>query len=233
MWKAKVTSKTQQLILIFTEVSIYFISRTKFSLNNHHSSKTLKFSRQLSKLDKNNHQTSKLLPHWDPHSYCSLLILKKFCYPSTGCCVHNISFLGLYEARKLILQALLVVPAYSIVHSMWRISSVFSLRNLKHMIKRSNLNTVRLYHAEKGCFGYRPSLQVTDRGECTCMHVYRLQDIKKNWNFLCFDLKKSLFSKILFKLWLIGNRTSRRPIRSVIILMINKSDSRYAVVQFC
>ena len=133
--------------------------------------------RQLSKLDKNNHQTSKLLPHWDPHSYCSLLILKKFCYPSTGCCVHNISFLGLYEARKLILQALSVVPAYRIVHSMWRISSVFSLRNLQHTIKRSNLNTVRLYHAEKGCFGYRPSLQVTDRGKCTCMHVYRLQDI--------------------------------------------------------
>ncbi|XP_073248521.1 2-oxoadipate dehydrogenase complex component E1-like [Porites lutea] len=47
---------------------------------------------------------------------------------------------------------------------MWRISSVFSLRNLQHTIKRSNLNTVRLYHAEKGCFGYRPSLQVTDRG---------------------------------------------------------------------
>ena len=34
-------------------------------------------------------------------------------------------------------------------------------------------------------------------------------------------------------LWLIGNRTSCRPIRSVIILMINKSDSRCAVVWFC
>lgn len=185
MWKAKVTSKTQQLILIFTEVSIYFISWTKFSLNNHHSSKTLKFSCQLSKLDKNNHQTSKLLPHWDPHSYCSLLILKKFCYPSTGCCVHNISFLGLYEARKLILQALLVVPAYSIVHSMWRISSVFSLRNLQHTIKRSNLNTVRLYHAEKGCFGYRPSLQVTDRGECTCIACVSITGHKKKIGISC------------------------------------------------
>ena len=30
-----------------------------------------------------------------------------------------------------------------------------------------------------------------------------------------------------------GNRTSCRPIRSVIILVINKSDSRCAVVRFC
>ena len=34
-------------------------------------------------------------------------------------------------------------------------------------------------------------------------------------------------------LWLIGNRTSCRPIQSVIILVINKSDSRFAVVRFC
>lgn len=109
------------------------------------------------------------------HSYCSVFNLKNFCYHSTGCCVHNISLLGFVWSNKiiLILQALSVVPTYNIVHSMWRISSVFSLRNLQHTVKRSNLNTVRLYHAEKGCFGYRPSLQVTDRGKhtshlCTC-----------------------------------------------------------------
>ena len=39
---------------------------------------------------------------------------------------------------------------------------------------------------------------------------------------MCFDLKKSLFSKILFKLWLIRNKTSCRPIRSVIILVIKQ-----------
>ena len=32
---------------------------------------------------------------------------------------------------------------------------------------------------------------------------------------------------------LIGNETSCRPIQSVIILLINKSDSRCAVVRFC
>ena len=45
---------------------------------------------------------------------------------------------------------------------------------------------------------------------------------KKPWNFLCFDLKKSLFSQILLKLWLIGNRTSCRRIWSVIILVIKQ-----------
>ena len=41
------------------------------------------------------------------------------------------------------------------------------------------------------------------------------------------------FSQILSWFWLIGNRTSCRPILSVIILVINKSDSRCAVVRFC
>ena len=44
--------------------------------------------------------------------------------------------------------------------------------------------------------------------------------------FKCFFFRK-------FKwLWLIGNRTSCRPILSLIILVINKSDSRLAVVRF-
>ena len=38
-----------------------------------------------------------------------------------------------------------------------------------------------------------------------------------------FWLKKEpLISQILLKLWLIGNRTSRRPIRSVIIVVIKQ-----------
>ena len=41
------------------------------------------------------------------------------------------------------------------------------------------------------------------------------------------------FSRKLLFLWLIGNKTSCRPIRSVIILVINKSESRCAVVRFC
>ena len=45
--------------------------------------------------------------------------------------------------------------------------------------------------------------------------------LKKNWHFFCFDLKKEpSISQILLKVWLIGNRTSCRPIRSVIILVI-------------
>ena len=34
-------------------------------------------------------------------------------------------------------------------------------------------------------------------------------------------------------LWLIGNKTSSRPIQSVIILAINKSNFRFPDVQFC
>ena len=41
------------------------------------------------------------------------------------------------------------------------------------------------------------------------------------------------FSRKLQFLWLIGNKTSCRPIRSVIILVMNKSDSRCVVVRFC
>ena len=37
----KATSKTQKLILIYTEVNIYFVSWTKVSLNNRPSSKAL------------------------------------------------------------------------------------------------------------------------------------------------------------------------------------------------
>ena len=46
---------------------------------------------------------------------------------------------------------------------------------------------------------------------------------KKISGFLVFWLKKSLIDhKILLKLWLIGNRTSCCPIRSVIILVIRQ-----------
>ena len=51
--------------------------------------------------------------------------------------------------------------------------------------------------------------------------------------FPFFHNLASLFSKIVIFLWLIGNKTSCRPIRSVIILAMNKSDSRCAVVRFC
>ena len=37
----------------------------------------------------------------------------------------------------------------------------------------------------------------------------------------------------LYQSWLIGNRTSCRQILSVIILVIDKSDSRFAVTRFC
>ena len=41
------------------------------------------------------------------------------------------------------------------------------------------------------------------------------------------------FFRKLYWLWLIGNRTSCRAILSVIILVINESDSRFTVVRFC
>ena len=46
---------------------------------------------------------------------------------------------------------------------------------------------------------------------------------KRSWNFLCFDFKKEPYmSQIVLKWWLIGNRTSCRPIRSVIKLVIKQ-----------
>ena len=46
---------------------------------------------------------------------------------------------------------------------------------------------------------------------------------KKKLDFFCFDFKKGPYiSQILLKLWLIGNRTSCRPIQSVIILLIKQ-----------
>lgn len=50
---------------------------------------------------------------------------------------------------------------------MWRIHvpSAFSLRNLRCVAQRSSRNTVRLYHAHSGCFGYRPMPQITLKGK--------------------------------------------------------------------
>ena len=45
---------------------------------------------------------------------------------------------------------------------------------------------------------------------------------------ICFPLGVKLYQS-----WLIGNRTSCRQILSVIILVIDKSDSRFAVARFC
>ena len=72
---------------------------------------------------------------------------------------------------------------------------------------------------------------------------------KKNWGISkmeeFFYFKHCLYRRCLFKMhffggggelyqsWLIGNRTSCRQILSVIILVIDKSDSRFAVTRFC
>ena len=45
---------------------------------------------------------------------------------------------------------------------------------------------------------------------------------KRSWNFLCFIIVFSYISQIILKLRLIGNRTSCRPIRFVIILAIKQ-----------
>ena len=52
--KVKTTSKTQQLILIYTEVHFYLNSWTKFPLNNCQPSKALGFNRKPSNLEKIN-----------------------------------------------------------------------------------------------------------------------------------------------------------------------------------
>ena len=55
-----------------------------------------------------------------------------------------------------------------------------------------------------------------------------------NANFPLFSLVRYFsFSRKLWFLWLIDNRTEWSPIQSVIILVITKSDSRCAVVRFC
>ena len=59
---------------------------------------------------------------------------------------------------------------------------------------------------------------------------------KKTWKFpnlkKMFVLNVFLFRNLQW-LWLIGNRNSCRPIRSVIIRVIDKSGSCFAVVRFC
>ena len=70
----------------------------------------------------------------------------------------------------------------------------------------------------------------------SCLSNWMVGDITRALNWLFFSLlgekfleflvfrfkKESLFSQILLKLWLTGNRTSCRPIRSVIILVIKQ-----------
>ena len=65
--------------------------------------------------------------------------------------------------------------------------------------------------------------------ECLCLLC---QYFNVNFPLFC-NLIIFLFLGNCNFLWLIGNRTSCRPIQSVIILVINKSDSRFAVVWFC
>lgn len=44
---------------------------------------------------------------------------------------------------------------------MWRIiPPVIPLKNLHQVAVRSSVNTVKLYHAKSGCFGYRPTPQI-------------------------------------------------------------------------
>lgn len=48
---------------------------------------------------------------------------------------------------------------------MWRTGSIVSLKKLSQFVQRSNRNVVwRLYHAQSGCFGYRPLPQVLVEG---------------------------------------------------------------------
>lgn len=49
--------------------------------------------------------------------------------------------------------------------NMWRITSATSLNNLCQVLRRRSANTVKLYHANRGCFGYRPSPQVSFKGD--------------------------------------------------------------------
>ena len=49
---------------------------------------------------------------------------------------------------------------------MWRTGSIVSLKKLSQFVQRSNRNVVwRLYHAQSGCFGYRPLPQVLVEGK--------------------------------------------------------------------
>lgn len=48
---------------------------------------------------------------------------------------------------------------------MWRITAATSLNNLRQVLLKRSANTVKPYHANSGCFGYRPSPQVTLKGQ--------------------------------------------------------------------
>ena len=53
--------------------------------------------------------------------------------------------------------------------NMWRITSATLVNNLRQVLLRRSVNTVKLYHANRGCFGYRPSPQVTLKGQLHCI----------------------------------------------------------------
>lgn len=48
--------------------------------------------------------------------------------------------------------------------NMWRITAATSLKNLRQLLLKSNVNTVKFYHANGGCFGFRPIPHVTLKG---------------------------------------------------------------------
>ena len=50
---------------------------------------------------------------------------------------------------------------------MWRITAASSMNNLRQVLLKGRANTVKLYHANSGCFGYRPSPQVILKGQLT------------------------------------------------------------------
>ena len=74
-------------------------------------------------------------------------------------------------------------------------------------------------------FDDRKNIQIIIMIIIIIKHNYNKILKKMEFSNVCFDFKKVPYiSQILLKVWLIGNRTSCRPVQSVIILVIKQID---------
>lgn len=95
--------------------------------------------------------------------------------------------------------------------SMWRITTATSLNNVRQVLLRRSANIVKLYHANRGCFGYRPSPQVTLKGQLYCIskpiivEILNQAAVKILWAIVLENInaspQKGFFSEIHPLLW--------------------------------
>ena len=114
------------------------------------------------------------MTHWKKNIYI-LRLDEEFARPALSCGgTIWLSFLSSFYCMKdfsdVWYHASVKEPSTKVPQSantiMWRfIPPVIPLKNLHKVVLRSSVNTVKLYHAKSGCFGYRPAPQIIHAGQ--------------------------------------------------------------------